>query len=102
MTDGQWLPLSGLQANGDRINGAGDPGTSCEHFSVSGYIFKIAHNSRGGIPGWTRSPSAEKRCRERTGDGEEEMGHMGIRVLLSPFLREKSLLRHSQHYRLYA
>lgn len=78
MTVSQWLPLSGLQANGNRINGAGNPGTSGQYFNgfVSGYIFKIAHNSRGGIPGWTRSPRAEKRCREGIGDGEEEMGRI--------------------------
>lgn len=111
------MALSGLQANGDRINGACKPGSPI-NISMAlflGYIFKIAHNSRSGVPVWTRSPSAEKRCREGTGDGEDgahrpsvtlpgaiqRMGSPSARAqgrtwgpdigVLSPFLRENKL-----------
>lgn len=35
------------------------------NISMALFLGYIAHNSRGGVPGWSRSPSAGKRCRDR-------------------------------------
>lgn len=44
-----------------------EPGTSPKYFNgfVSGCTFKIAHNSRGGIPGRTRSLNAAESQKEQ-------------------------------------